>query len=246
MDNFIGTLRSDRLREINEYLQKGYFFYRGEEKKYVCIREIIIEEFNKKAKFQVRVDKSEVRFYVTSNEGTIYLSIFDIYQALETMKQKCGGEFVIYILEELLQSKNKINFSYQNIQYKIRFLNFKEIEDGKKIKLEEEIELENMDSKVTCLELFLLIMFIQEKSNYLFSLGENPKHDYCNGILRLYRVLLTLNKKNEFLEKLNWFYDNSTNNFVFRWRGSVAKKSREAKKYYLTEKEVKRILGKES
>lgn len=94
------------------------------------------------------------------------------------------------------------------------------------------------DVEITLEELFLLIYLIQDKSNYLISLGK--KTEYINGIIRMLTTLLKCNNKNDILETIGWFFDYEKCYYILNSKDFLSEKKKRMN--YLTEYEESLIL----
>ena len=80
MNTFIPTIRDRRREEINNHKANGIGFI--EENHYKLLERIYITKEEEMFCFEVRVDFSDVRFYISKNNSCIYLSINEIYMLL--------------------------------------------------------------------------------------------------------------------------------------------------------------------
>ncbi|NFG58608.1 hypothetical protein FC778_07825 [Clostridium botulinum] len=259
MLELIPLLRSDRRREIEEYKLRGYYFLN--KSRYLYLRNIVIPYNKENYEFQVRVDTNEVRFLLTKKdkiEGensredenkqliymqTIYLTIEEIYLLMKNMCDEIGTDKVISILNDYL-SKNKntnntetFNIKYLELDYKLNFIKSDILDNI----FNKQVTIPNTDIKIDCIQGFLLLFLIQDKSNYLFSISTVYNKRYKNGIVRLILVLISLEHENSILSNLGWNY--KENKFELEYKRLKRQNTRKSKKYYLTEKEMNVILN---
>lgn len=243
MENFISTIRTDRLREMKEYDEKGYYFI--DRPAYRKIDKIRTLQEGYEYCFGVEATQNDVYFYITDQQANTYLSIYEIYQLLLDMAEKEGEEFTLKVLRQQLRLKirksprqgkkdiwlNQEKFEYRGIEYDIR----KTPVPGR----EGEIEIPDMSLKISYRQLLMLINLIQEKSNALFLKGKQNKK-YADGILRLFIVLLSQHGEIELLSDLGWHYDAGQDRFDFE--PPTGETERNKRKYYLTKQEYDIII----
>lgn len=243
MFEFIPTIRTDRNREIKKYKDKGFTFIK--ENDYKLISKVYIPHTkNTKMFFEVRVDFSEVRFYIIKSGASIYLTIYQLYVILYNIQLE-GKIVVVNELEKLLKTKKFTNFFYCDIEYKIPSI--------KKFDRNHKVYIPYSDIKVDFNELLYLLVLIQEKSNYLCSLSESKK-EFSNGIIRLLISLLSIENNCELLNRIGWFWNADekkyNSNELTKIYGDYDNKASHNKlverKYYLTEYELDSIIKLES
>lgn len=240
MKNFIPVIRTDRLREMQSYEQKGYSFI--DKKNYMMIEKIYTRQEGYEFEFGIEVTQNDVYFYLTEEKANVYLSIIELYHLLYAVGQQEGMEFVAGALKGQLRIQmkkaeakmlNQEKFVYRNLEYEIR--------KTVSLKRNAAVEIPNIAFSIPYCELFMLLNLIQEKSNALFSRKKESKC-YMDGILRLLIVLLTLKKDDACLLELGWRFDASLDQFVFAEIPDEQKTERGKRKYYLTKTEYKNIL----
>lgn len=249
MNEFIPTIRTDRYREINKYKKKGFTFTK--EKKYLLTNTIEISiSSNERITFEVRVDFSEIRFYIIKNSTCIYLTIYQLYLLMNEIYNSDKIDLVLQV-ERLINKKKKEKFSYRDVMYEItKSFNFSD---------KHKVYIPDSNTFITYTELFYLLILIQEKSNYLCSLSKT-KSKYSFGLYRLLIALISSNRDHKILQKIGWYYDHTSGLFK---RNNLSKKNNRVsnseksskkskhdllveRKYYLTQKELDNILGIES
>lgn len=244
MFEFVPTIRTDRFREIKAYKDKGVKF--TNENKYRLIDRIRIEySTDENYDYEVKVDFYEVRFYITKNSASIYLTIYQLYKLLRKIQIDKKIDIVLH-LNRLLQSRSKKEFLYRGIEYKIR--------KPRKFSAKHKVYIHHSSTKITYNELVYLIILIQEKSNYFCSIS-TKKLNYTNGILRMFIALLSTKKNHVLLKSLGWKYDDTNGIFLENTLQKVEKESNDnyiehnalvERKYYLTEEELRSIMKIES
>lgn len=243
MFEFIPAIRTDRYREIKEYKEKGFGFIK--ENDYRLINKVKIRHSdNNFYEFEVRVDFNEVRFYIINNSSAIYLSIYQLYELFHQMLLDSKIDVVLE-LKQLLKKNKKQNFLYHGIEY--------EIPKIRKFSEKYEIHISASNMNISYNELFYLLVLIQTKSNYFFSIS-GVKKEFSNGIIRLFIALLSVKNNNQILDNNGWEYDKEKNIFKPNKIQKMKKKVKNSKihnkkierKYYLTETELKSIIKLES
>ena len=143
---------------------------------------------------------------------------------------KSVGESVKKPLEYYENNNQEISFSYEGVNYFVHQL--------PKIDENTKIGVLDSDVEITLEELFLLIYLIQDKSNYLISLGK--KTEYINGIIRMLKTLLKCNNKNDVLETIGWLFDHEKCYYILNSKDFLSEKKKRMN--YLTEYEESLIL----
>ena len=226
MKNFIPVMRAKRLLEMKQYRDKGYGF--RDKKHYLMLEKINIEYMNKMYEYGIQVTQDEVYFYICRDNANIYLSIVDIYKLLVGLAVRDKEYFLNCMKKQLKQRVSVVGQFYNHgLSYKL----MKPVE----IKKEAFIDIPQTGIQITSKELFLLIIFIQEKSNALFKRSTGIRRQYVNGIIRMLIVLLESEKEDLLLKSLGWNWNNKTNEFDYASQDK--KKGREYFKYYLTKAE---------
>ncbi len=237
MNSFIPTIRTDRIREIFEYEARGYSF--RDKRTYLFIRSIDIPYAGDTYSFQVRVDVREVKFHSIKGDGSIYLTVGELAHLFFKMRQYTNTNYIVTILKSILESDSIHQFMYQRVDYALSFSN--------DIPISGDIEVGSTQVFLSYIELFLLLSLIQSKSNYFFSISKDSRDkSYSNGLIRLLIVLLSIDNDDPLLMNLGWYYDPSSQLFRLASTGKHPKTDRRSKKYYLTENEMRSILGVES
>ena len=243
MENFIPAIRTDRLREMKGYDERNYSFI--DRASYRIIEKIQTLQEGCEAFFGVEATQNDVYFYLIDNQANTYLSIYEIYQLLLEISRREGTQFVVNALKKQLRLKirrspdpkkkeewlHQQEFEYRGIRYHIR----ETVDPGRC----GEIEIPDMDFKISYRKLLVLINLIQEKSNALFLRGRQNKK-YADGILRLFVVLLSKHEEIPLLTGLGWRYDAGSDQFLFQPPG--AENERNKRKYYLTKQEFDTIM----
>lgn len=239
MYEFVPAIRTDRFREIKQYKEKGFTF--TNEKDYMLIDQVKIQHnLEEMLTFEVRVDFSEVRFFIIKNSACIYLTIYQLYEILYQITKE-GKIDVVYQLKQMIKRKKKEKFKYRGIKY--------EVPKIRKFSAKHMIYIADSNTYITYSELFYLLALVQEKSNYLCSISKEMKN-FSYGLYRLLISLLALNQDHQILKKMGWEYD--VDNECFK-RNILRKKKKDIKgykkhnkiverKYYLTEKELESII----
>jgi hypothetical protein len=241
MNTFIPLVRNDRLREINIYKSKGYYFKLGEDK-YIYSSKIDVKIDGVVYCFQIRDNQSELRFYICVDDACMYLTLPEIYDLLAQICEKVDTRIVKSILMGKRERIAKL--CYTGLEFDVNFFS-KPIPQGKILIHGSNIEIEYK-------YLFLLIALIQDKSNYLWMLSNQANKKYKNGILRLYTCLIST-KENKLLEKLGWGFDLRKDKYYFMSEEEFNKveepiftkdvRGRNTRiKYYLTQKQYKDII----
>lgn len=241
MKDFIPLIRQDRLREMNEYKQRGYIF-REHEPRFRFVRNISVSNKSQKVNydnsvatinyfFQVRVEQSETRFFILQNslvdiESCMYMTIFDIYELLLNFSTHIAADKIVRIL--MGERCTKWFLSYTGLEFEVDFFSLNE----------ENLRMVTSTSniKISFENLLLLISIIQDKSNYHWSNSKQEKSPlYIDGILRLFCCLIST-QGHEVLLNNGWSYDNNTSMYKLT-------NSDNDKKYYLTLDQYKNIMG---
>lgn len=241
MINFVPLIRADRRREINAYKSKGYIF-RGTELSYCFTRNITVSNLSIYSKgkdtpierqyhFQVR-QINEPKFYVLVDSDDqyqccLYLSIYEIYEILLQFANKMTPLTVVeYLMSDRSQ---KWYFQYTSLEFEINF--YSEAPNS-------EIQLVPGSNVTLSYEnLLILIIMIQEKSNYLWGISkEEGKEKYTDGIIRLLCCLISTSG-NEILEKHGWMFLTNEGKYHLN-----LEKTYPLKKSYLTQQEYKNIM----
>jgi hypothetical protein len=238
MNTLIPLVKSDRLREIVSYKSKDYIFRLGEDK-YTYIRKISVSLKGKAYSFQLRDNQADIKFYISVEDSCIYLTLPEIYKLLKKIADKLGYKRVCDILTCQRNKIGKIN--YMGLEFEVNFFS-NTIPKGT-------ILLPESNLEISYEYLFLLISLIQDKSNYLWVLSSEDNRQYVDGILRLFACLLAT-RKSSFLEKLGWFYDDTSDRYIFdevkKENELLTAKGIQGKdfkiKYYLTEEQFKDII----
>ncbi len=226
MKNFIPVMRAKRLLEMKGYLEKGYVIQ--DKKRYLMLEQVALSYMDETFKFSIQVTQDEIYFYINKNGANIYLSIAEIYELLYIISKVDRGYILGCLRKQLNQKKSLTTEFYSSgLPYKM----MRPI-DMWKIYY---VDIPQTGIQVSNKELFILVLFIQEKSNALFRRSTGTRRSYVNGILRLLVVLLEGKEEDILLNKLGWEWDLARSKYVF-----VSKEKRvgrESFKYYLTRKE---------
>lgn len=231
MNDFISTIRTDRLRQIEKYREKGYLI----DKRFRLVDKIEVPHEGKRYNFGVQASSRDVYFYLIDDEENAYYSISEIYELLWRMATMEGVHYVQELLNDLMASDEKGKFIYKKIEYEIK----KSITPSRK----GSVEVFDGSKKVDYQKLFILITLVQEKSNALFARGDNNQ-DYMNGIIRLLIVLIISSGDHDILKKKGWYYDQEKEKFYYKDILNAEEKRK--KKYYLTQDEYEIIISTES
>ena len=237
-NDFISTIRTDRLRQIREKQKRGLII--SDLRFYRFIDNINLINNGVNYDFGVQASLREIYFYINENGSNCYYDIEDIYNLLRKMchGSKNNKKYVLNNLNKLLASDSddsieKIEgenyFVYQEIQY---YFDNPTIEDNGK-----HVSLLEGDSLISFSKVFVLLNLIQKKSNSFFKNGDK---EYVNGLIRMYKVLILYKKNHEILKKKGWFFNYKEKKFVFKFKGQ---KDNKAFKYYLTEDDYNIIMG---
>lgn len=235
MINFIPAIRNDRRREISEYELKGYSF--SNKNVYLYLQNIVVYVNDVRYEFQVRVDSHDVKFHTIKNNANIYLNIYELYKLYVDMSKIKGENYIISILKSYLYDDYSVIFKYRLLDYDLRFPR-DNIDTGT-------LNIDKSNLSIDFHELFILTCLIQAKSNYFFSLTKSD-NEYSNGIIRMLIVLLSLQNDHKIISDIGWNFNYEEKLFKFELGDMYNKSTRESKKYYLTENEMKRILKVES
>ena len=190
--SFVRNIREKRKKEINNYELKGYILNKNN---YVTNDILQININGIIFKYGIRINGNDVYFYILKEGCQIYLKIYDIYLILWKLYYKENNKQIIDFLEYYENNNQEISFSYEGVNYFVHQL--------PKIDENTKIGVLDSDVEITLEELFLLIYLIQDKSNYLISLGK--KTEYINGIIRMLKTLLKCNNKNDVLRQSGGF-----------------------------------------
>lgn len=225
--SFVRNIREKRKKEINNYELKGYILNKNN---YITNDILQININGIIFKYGIRVNGNDVYFYILKEGCQIYLKIYDIYLILWKLYYKENNKQIIDFLEYYENNSQGISFSYEGVNYFVHQLP----------KIDENIKIGVLDSdvEITLEELFLLIYLIQDKSNYLISLGK--KTEYINGIIRMLTTLLKCNNKNDILETIGWFFDYEKCYYILNSKDFLSEKKKRMN--YLTEYEESLIL----
>lgn len=219
MVTFFPSCRTDVQREMARLRNEGYLFNPN---KYLLIDKILINDLKGSEYIEVKVNNSDVRFYLTVFGTTMYLSIEDIYKCLIENDNKS-------LLTRVLQSKRtkEVKFIYRDVNYKFHHFSDEIIDaiDGIKV------YLEKIDGEIYLSDLLILLSLIQDKSDYLFRKDEK----YQSGIYRLIYALLFKKKSTILIEK-GWIFNGES----YDLDKSKANSSKHS--YYLTKTELTDII----
>lgn len=243
MDNFISAIRTDRLREMREYEERGFTFIDKAAYRKIVRIEVLQEGYE--LEYGVEATQNDVYFYIIDKQANTYLSLYEIYELLLEMVSKEGERFVADALKRQQRLKirkspsrakgevwlHREKFLYKSVEYNIR--------ETVQLAREGEVQIPDMALTISYRQLFLLMNLIQEKSNALFLKGREGKK-YADGILRLFTVLLTKHGGDTLLEELGWQYDGTQDKFLFE--PPRADTGRKRRKYYLTKQEYENIM----
>lgn len=247
INRFIPTIRSDRHREIDKYIKKGYNV--ADKTEYIYVDTISISNYkgiHEKLIYEVRLNIHWVNFYIMKFGSRIYLTMNDIYLYLYKFK----NDYSINVIDHL-RSFNRIGkysldenekkdyeyymtFDYMSVKYHISQL--PECE-----KYSDTIVLNHIDCPISYADILVLLFLIQGKSNYFETLSNNK---YTDGLINMLIALLTCNYNNDILEKKGWQYMIEMKRFknIKKYDSSNINK----KKWYLTEDELDYIMNIES
>lgn len=232
MESFVEVVRKKRRDEIEKYKSCGISPLK--ENDYKLIDSIKIERNGKEFQYEVRVDFSEVRFYIVKDKSSIYLSIYELYELFRIIHLESDVD----IAQELqkIYSDELDEFEYQGEKYK--FSKVGNIKDHYKI------NIPKSGLEITYEELTILLFLIQEKSNYLCSLSGDMK-EFNNGLVNLLITLLKTTKQHQILLEMGWILDEVKAIFP-KNKKEFSDNDIIKNKYYLTEESMKAILELES
>lgn len=231
MNDFISTIRTDRLRQIEQYREKGYLI----DKKFRLVDKIEVKHEEQLFCFGVQASGRDVYFYLIDDGENAYYSISEIYELLWKMANIEGVSYVQNLLNDLIISEEKGKFIYKKIEY--------ETKKSITVSRNGSVEVFDGSKKVDYQKLFILITLVQEKSNALFARGDNNQ-DYINGIIRLLIALIVSSKGHDILENKGWYYDQEKEKFYYK--DILNSEEKRKKKYYLTQEEYEVIMRTES
>lgn len=231
--DFLSTARTDRFRQLNEYKDKGYLA----DDRYRMTEKVLMSYYED---YGCQVSSRDFYFYITERNGNAYYSIVELYQLLHRIIQKEGNDFVLDLLNKIEKAgttkKTEDYIIYRGIQYGIR----SHVEPGVNGKIEILDGSISLDYK----KIIGLIILIQEKSNYFWNSSKDDKK-YTEGLLRLFRALVTSSKNHPLLESKGWKYSNEKDEFEYV--GKFSSDDKKAKRvYYLTKGELDDIISSES
>ncbi|TYC84474.1 hypothetical protein FXB42_11950 [Acetobacterium wieringae] len=252
MNDFISTVRTDRLREIGEKERTGIVI--ADKYKYRLVDTIIIPMSDEKNLiYGFQVNQKDVYFYIIDEGANSYYTIIELYELLKYMCDSGNEDIVFEVLKRIEEIEmkrvrnsigtddtaqdiweNRADFIYRGITYHFKAVEYPEY-DGI-------IEMPDGARTLSYQQVFLLLNLIQEKSNAFFTRGESNKKELINGITRLFLGLLSGKEDHDELKSLGWFYDTQKNKYVLRPNMSKNKE----RKYYLTKEEYLIIMNKES
>lgn len=239
MFEFVPAIRTDRYREIRAYKEKEFSFIK--ENDYQLINKVKIRySDNNFYEFEVRVNFNDVKFYIINNSSAIYLSIYQLYELFHQILLESKVDVVLQ-LKQLLKKKKKQDFLYNGIEYKVP--------KTRKFSQRHKVYIPDSNMNISYNELFYLLVLIQTKSNYFFSIS-GIKKDFSNGIIRLFIALLSVKNNNKILNNNGWKFDKEKNIFEPNKLEKIKKQVKNSKKhnekverkYYLTETELKSII----
>ena len=90
MNDFISTIRTDRLRQIEQYREKGYLI----DKKFRLVDKIEVKHEEQLFCFGVQASGRDVYFYLIDDGENAYYSISEIYELLWKMANIEGVSYV--------------------------------------------------------------------------------------------------------------------------------------------------------
>ena len=90
MNDFISTIRTDRLRQIEQYREKGYLI----DKKFRLVDKIEVKHEEQLYCFGVQASGRDVYFYLIDDGENAYYSISEIYELLWKMTNTEGVSYV--------------------------------------------------------------------------------------------------------------------------------------------------------
>ncbi len=243
MNDFISTIRTDRLREINEKKKMGMIIKDEYSYRYVEKIELILDD--ETMVFGVQANYKDVYFYIIDEGANSYFTVFDIYMILFEICAHGNKLTVINVLSEMNKKEmkkisnpdekkddwvNRGRFRYKDVEYNLKEAVIPDYNGKCKHK--------DGAREITYKQLFVLINLIQEKSNAFFTRGKNKDEKNVNGIVRLLSALLSLHTNNNLLMKMGWFYDEEEGHFQLKKELSQEDK----KHYYLTQEEFDSII----
>ena len=231
--DFLSTARTDRFRQINAYKAKDYLA----DDKYRMTESVTMSYYGE---YGCQVSLRDFYFYITENKGNAYYSVKELYQLLNRISQKEGCDFVMNLLSEIEKAstakKTDDYIIYRGIQYSIR-PHVEPVVNGK-------IKILDGSVSLSYKELTGLLILIQEKSNYFWNSKKDNKK-YTEGLLRLFKALITSAKDHPVLEDKGWKY--SVEKDEFDYVGQFSSDDKKSKRvYYLTKGELDDIISSES
>lgn len=250
MRNFIPLIRADRLREINEYKSRGYVF-RDRQDKYLFVRKLLVTNYslnndnldvndrvniNDKVEFgfQVRNDHKEPRFFIVNEHDNqiqicVYLTIYEIYELLLKISRDTSTDEIINCLQS--PRAEKWYFQYSGLEFDLSFYNDIPLHNRN-------ILIPSTDTEISFKYLLILIILIQEKSNYFWRASKKKNaNNYINGLIRMLCGLIST-QGHKTLTKHGWIYDIQAQKYLL----PTDYTGKYDKKYYLTPREFKNIM----
>lgn len=247
MNDFISTIRTDRLREINEKKKMGIIIQDEYSYRYVDKIQLILED--ETMIFGVQANNRDIYFFIIDEGANSYFTVYDIYMILSEICAHGNEETVINVLNEMNKKEmkkisnpdekkenwiNRGRFRYQDVEYNLKEAVIPDHHGKYKQK--------DGARDITYKQLFVLINLIQEKSNAFFTRGKNKDELNVNGLVRLLSALLSSHTNIKLLNEMGWFYNNDEEHFQLKKELSLEDK----KHYYLTQEEFDSIICSES